>query len=78
MVPFDLTRVAANIMCVADADRKRGADGVAPNGAAPPSSASKALALMMMFDLDRETLRSVTVTIGCEGTAAKMVACMFG
>lgn len=53
LVPDD----AANIMRVADADPDRGVDAVASNDApAPPSSASQALALMLMFDLDREPL----------------------
>jgi hypothetical protein len=69
LAPIDLTRVAANIMRVADADRDRGVDGAALNDAAPASSGSRDLAAMVMFDLDRETLRSVTVTIGCKGTA---------
>jgi hypothetical protein len=58
LVPaVDLTRVAANIMRVADrVDADRGVGGVATNVAAPPSSGSQALALMLMFDLDRETL----------------------
>jgi hypothetical protein len=46
LAPIDLTRVAANIMRVADADD--GGDlGVAPNGAAPPSSGTRDLAAMV-------------------------------
>jgi hypothetical protein len=57
LVPVvDLTRVAANIMRVVDdAGLDRG-DVAGPNGPAPPSSGSQALALMPMFDLDREPL----------------------
>jgi hypothetical protein len=69
LVPDDLTRVkpsgpfdpdgfAADIMRVDDAaDRDRGVDGAAgPFGPPAPSSASKALAAVLVFDLDRETL----------------------
>jgi hypothetical protein len=58
LVPVvDLTRVAANMARARGVDQCRGGtDGVATNVAAPPSSGSQALALMMMFDLDRETL----------------------
>jgi hypothetical protein len=52
LVPIDLTRVAANIMRVADADRDRGDDRV--DGAdALPSTGSRDLAMVQMFDLDR-------------------------
>jgi hypothetical protein len=88
LAPIDLTRVAANILRVADVDRDRdhGAENSAPLSTSELSFVSNAdrprfvvtiirlsgtrdLAAMVMFDLDRETLRSVTVTIGCEGAA---------
>jgi hypothetical protein len=65
----DLTRVAANIMRVADADRDRSIPAIgnscshlklyddrdaATNVAARPSSGSRDLATMVMFDLDVE------------------------
>jgi hypothetical protein len=46
--------VAANMMRVVDADRDRGAGGAATNVAATPSSGSQALALMMMFDVEKK------------------------
>jgi hypothetical protein len=53
LVPIDVARIAANIRRDADADD--GGDlGVAPNGAAPPSSGTRDLAAMVMFDLDVE------------------------
>lgn len=54
LVPIDLTRVAANIMRVVDdADRDR--DRVAGTDASPPpSSGTRDLAAMVMFDLDVE------------------------
>jgi hypothetical protein len=72
LAPLDLARVAANIMRVADADADADhggdadavadadadhGDGVAPNGAAPPSSGSRDLAMMAMFNFDREAER---------------------
>jgi hypothetical protein len=61
-VPIDLTRVAANI-AHAVAPSYRVADAlivimvvVRKIPQRPPSSGSQALALMLMFDLDRETM----------------------
>jgi hypothetical protein len=52
LAPIDLTRVAANITRVVDdADRDRDRVRVAgPNGPPPPSSGSRDLASMIMFD----------------------------
>jgi hypothetical protein len=51
LLPIDLTRVAAHIMRIADDDVDR---GVCPNAPAPPSSGTRDLAAMAMFDLGVE------------------------
>jgi hypothetical protein len=53
LAPIDLTRAAAHIMRDGDADADRDR-GVCPNALTPPSSGSRDLGAMVMFDLDVE------------------------